>query len=77
MEDFWDEIGGGETIKQSWINAHSGLLTIDKPYAIVCHTEHNEEFLRPASEGQSLNADVTTENWSYAWRDSEGETGTD
>ena len=76
-DDFMDELGARHSIITSWINANSGIIAIDQPYGIVYHSENlDDKFQRP-SEGISLTADQTTDDFSYFWRDENGSIGID
>jgi hypothetical protein len=78
VDDFMDEIGARHTIISSWINANTASWPwSNQPYGIVYHTENADDRFQKAGEGVSLTRDVTTSNFSYAWRDSGGQTGTD
>lgn len=78
IDDFMDEIGARHKIISSWINANTAFFPwSDQPYGIVYHTENANDRLRKPSEGISLTADVSSSNFSYSWRDSGGQTGTD
>ena len=78
VDDFMDEIGARHTIITSWINANTASFPwSDQPYSIAYHTENADDRLQSPAEGVSLTADVTTSNYSYAWRNESGQTGTD